>query len=79
MQGAGYESLVLAIGLHDLQDGGLTVKVSLESADGNTSYASTSFEDIGDEWRRHEATLTVSLKVRCATAGGRSPDRCQRT
>jgi hypothetical protein len=47
------------------QDGGLTVKVSLESADGNTSYASTSFSDIGSEWRRHEATLTVSPQVRC--------------
>ena len=53
------------------QDGSLSVRVSLESADGNTSYASTSFDDIGGEWRRHEATLTVSPEVRCI-----STERC---
>ena len=46
-------------------DGSLTVKVSLESGDGNTSYASTSFADISGDWRRHEATLMVSPEVRC--------------
>lgn len=47
------------------QDGGLTVRVSLESEDGNTSYASTDFEDVDGKWRHYKATLTVSPQVTC--------------
>ena len=45
------------------QDDSLTVRVSLESSDGTTDYASTSFEDVDSEWHHYRATLTVPEEV----------------
>jgi len=53
------------------QDDSLTVKVSLESNDGTTSYASTSFEDVDGEWRHYKATLTVPEEVLFTLQRGR--------
>ena len=53
------------------QDGSLTVKVSLESNDGVTSYAATSFDDVDGEWRHYKATLTVAEEVLSTPLRGR--------
>ena len=53
------------------QDDSLTVRVSLESNDGATGYASTSFEDVDGEWRHYKATLTVPEEVLSTLLRGR--------